>query len=487
MKKHKKAAFYLLVIGGFFLVMIWTANAGIGLENYKGLISGSKVTTSSWIQFLNGLKKSLQQPLAILLLQIITIMIAARTLGFLCRKIGQPSVIGEIVAGIIFGPSLIGTYFPEFSSFLFPLQSLGNLQFLSQFGLILFMFVVGMELDLKTLKDQKSSAVIISHASIVIPFALGTGLAYFLYNRFAPDNVSFLEFALFIGISMSITAFPVLARIVEERGIAKTRLGTLIITCAAIDDITAWCILAALIAIVKAGTFYSTLYVLLIVFMYIMLMFRVIRPLLGKLADIYFNKTSLRKQIVAIIFVVLLVSAFTTEVIGVHSLFGAFVAGLIMPPNKNFRKMFIEKIEDIALVVLMPLFFVYTGLRMQVGLLKEPELIGICGMIILVAVVGKLFGSTLAAKFVGQNLKDSLSIGVLMNTRGLMELVVLNIGYDLGVINSEIFMMMVLMALATTFMTGPLLDMIERLMPANKSILSKDNILLSEDIKSERG
>ena len=278
--------------------------------------------------------------------------------------------------------------------------------------------------------------------------------------EFAPEGINFLSFALFIGISMSITAFPVLARIVQERGISKTRLGSIVITCAAADDITAWCLLAAVIAIVKAGSFVSSLYVILLALVYVIAMIRFVRPFLKRIADIHSTKATLTKPIIGIFFLVLIISSYLSKIIGIHALFGAFLAGTIMPENLKFRNLFIEKIEDVALVLLLPLFFVFTGLRTQIGLLDSPHLWQTAGLIILVAVSGKFVGSAFAAKFVGQNWKDSLTIGALMNTRGLMELVVLNIGYDLGVLTPEIFAMMVIMALVTTFMTGPALDII---------------------------
>ena len=322
------------------------------------------------------------------------------------------------------------------------------------------MYIVGMELDLTALRSKAHDAVVVSHASIIIPFALGAGLSYFLYDQFAPQAIQFASFGLFVGIAMSVTAFPVLARIVQERGIHKTKLGTIVITCAAADDVTAWCILAAVIAIVKAGSFLSALYTLILAISYVLLMIKVIRPFLKRIGDLYTSRENLSKPIVAIFFMILIASAYATEAIGIHALFGAFMAGAIMPENVKFRSIFIEKIEDVALVLLLPLFFVFTGLRTEIGLLNDPYLWSITGLIILVAVTGKFIGSALAAKFVGQNWKDSLAIGALMNTRGLMELVVLNIGYDLGVLGPEIFAMMVIMALLTTFMTGPALDVI---------------------------
>jgi Kef-type K+ transport system membrane component KefB len=473
MKNHRNTIFYFVVTGGFTALIYWILKIGKSLEIGKNFIR--PVTENGhWNDFIASLTLNLHHPLAILLAQIITIILVARFFGWVFRKIGQPSVIGEIIAGIVLGPSLLGLYFPEFSVVLFPIKSLGNLQFLSQIGLILFMFVIGMELDLKVLRNRAKEAVVISHASIVIPFALGIGLAYFVYFKFAPEGVAFLPFALFMGISMSITAFPVLARIVQERGIHKTKLGAIVITCAAADDITAWCILAAVIAIVKAGTFVSSLYVIGLAFSYVIVMLFVVKPFLKKIGELYGTKDKLNKPVVAIFFLTLIISSYTTEIIGIHALFGAFMTGVIMPDITKFRNLFIEKVEDVSVILLLPLFFVYTGLRTEIGLINDPFLWKVTGFIILVAVIGKFFGSALAAKFVGQNWRDSLTIGALMNTRGLMELVVLNIGLDLKVLTPEVFTMMVIMALVTTSMTGPALNLI------NLIFKTKDVAILEE-------
>ncbi len=459
MKNAKNSVFYILITGGFTAMMYYIVAQGKLLEAGKP-IKIADSNSDHWADFLTSLTTNLHHPLAVLLAQIITIIVVARFFGWVFRKIGQPSVIGEIIAGIVLGPSLLGMYFPAYSASLFPVASLGNLQFLSQIGLILFMFVIGMELDLKILKNRANDAVVISHVSIVFPFTLGIGLAYFVYHQFAPVGINFLSFSLFMGIAMSITAFPVLARIVQERGIHKTRLGAIVITCAAADDITAWCLLAAVIAIVKAGSFVSSLYIILMAIVYVVAMLFIVKPFLKRIGNLYGTKASLSKPVVAIFFLTLILSSYCTEVIGIHALFGAFMTGVIMPDIAKFRTIFIEKVEDVSVILLLPLFFVFTGLRTQIGLINDPYLLKITGLIILVAVVGKFIGSALAAKFVGQNWRDSFTIGALMNTRGLMELVVLNIGLDLGVLTTEVFTMMVIMALVTTFMTGPALDLI---------------------------
>ncbi|NMH28580.1 cation:proton antiporter domain-containing protein [Flavobacterium silvaticum] len=485
MKGFRNSVFYVVIIGAFSALIYLIVSKGKFLE-VASEIKAAPMESGHWNDFVDAMAQNLQHPLALLLAQIITIIFAARLMGWFCRKIGQPSVIGEIIAGIMLGPSLIGMYFPEFSAHLFPKESLGNLQFLSQIGLIFFMYVIGMELNINVLKNKAHEAVVISHASIIFPFTLGVGLAYYIYSSYAPTGIDFLSFSLFIGISMSITAFPVLARIVQERGIHKTRLGAIVITCAAADDITAWCILAAVIAIVKAGSFLSSLYIIGLAILYVLIMLQLVRPFLKHISELKGSRETLNKPVVAIFFLTLLLSAYVSELIGIHALFGAFMAGAVMPENTRFRSIFIEKVEDVAVLVLLPLFFVFTGLRTQIGLIDSPEAWKIAALVVAVAVTGKFLGSALAAKFVGQSWKDSLSIGALMNTRGLMELIVLNIGYDLGVLSSEIFTILVLMALVTTFMTGPSLDLINFLfrqpkssVPVEVSNVSKYRILVA--------
>jgi Kef-type K+ transport system membrane component KefB len=475
LNKFRNVFFYVVIIGSFSALIYWIDFMGSQQEIASKIIQPTS-EKSAWHEFLHSTLHNITHPLAILLAQIVAIVFVSRLFAWIFRKIGQPSVIGEIVAGIVLGPSLVGLFFPEFTAFLFPAQSLGNLQFLSQIGLILFMFIVGMEIDVNVLKNKAHDAIVISHASIIIPFSLGMGLAYFIYKEFAPVEVSFTSFGLFLGIALSITAFPVLARIVQERGIHKTRLGTIVITCAAADDITGWSILAVVIAIAKAGSSVSALYTIALALVYVFMMIKIVRPFLKRIGDLNANNTNLSKTYVAIFIVMLILSSWATEVIGIHALFGAFMAGAIMPANQKFRSLFAEKIEDIALVLFLPLFFVFTGLRTEIGLINEPHLWKITALIILVATIGKLVGSALAARFVKQSWKDSLIIGTLMNTRGLMELVVLNIGYDLGILTPQVFAMMVIMALVTTFMTGPILDLINWLFKSKKEEITSEII-----------
>ncbi|NOU19307.1 MAG: cation/H(+) antiporter [Bacteroidales bacterium] len=468
-----KNIFTYLTIIGVFVSLIWViidkGNQIVRTENSvliqnidnNALPNKAKlVVVDSQESILQQLSNNIKYPISILLLQVIVILITSKIFGLITKKLGQQTVIGEIIAGIFLGPSLLGWLFPSLSAFIFPHDSFISLQFLSQIGLAFFMFVVGMELDFGKIKNKAHDAILISHVSIIFPFFLGTCLSYFIYKELAPRNVNFISFALFMGIALSITAFPVLARILKERELTRSPLGVLAITCAAADDVTAWCILAAVVAIVKAGSIVNALFTIVLAIFYILIMLKVIKPWLQRISDKRINGVDISKTIIAISFFVLLLSAYFTEIIGIHALFGSFIAGVIMPNNIRFKEILTDKIEDVSTVLLLPIFFAFTGLRTQIGLLNAVHLWSLCGIIILIAVIGKLGGSTFTARIVGRSWKDSLSIGALMNTRGLMELVVLNIGFDLGILSPEIFAIMVLMALSTTFMTGPLLDLI---------------------------
>ena len=413
--------------------------------------------------FWQSVSSAFAHPIAIFILQLITIIVAAQLCGYLIKKLGQPAVMGEILAGIILGPSLLGSAFPAYLNFIFPPGSLSNLQMLSQVGLILFMFVIGMELDLSVIKKKARSAVFISNVSIAVPFTLGILLSLYLYKDYCPPGIPKYAFALFTGISMSITAFPVLARIIREKNLSNTRMGNVSIIAAAFGDIAGWCILAVVIAIAKAGSIGTSLYTLLAAIVYVVIMLFAVRPMLKKMSANKSHNEEVKRSTIAIIFIVLLLSSLCAEIIGIHALFGAFMAGVIMPLEWNFRQLIINKIEDIALVMLLPLFFVFTGLRTHIGLLNDSTLWMVCLLITLVAIVGKFGGSAIAARIAGESMHDSLAIGALMNTRGLMELIILNIGYDLGILSPQIFAMMVVMALVTTFMTSPILNLLERI------------------------
>ncbi len=468
MKFTKNLFSYLAMVALFGGMIYYLLHAGKALEHNRNRTAANSVLQSPASFFSHTIEPHLADSLPRLLLQIVVIIACTQLLGTLFKKIGQPAVIGETVAGILLGPSLLGLVFPDTFQFLFPPASMENLKFLSQIGLILFMFIVGMELDTRLIRKQAFEAVIISHASILIPYTLGIGLSLFLFHQYAMGHASFLSFSLFMGIAMSITAFPVLARIIRDRGLTGTRLGILAITCAASDDVTAWCLLALLIAFIKSGSGLPGMYTIGLVVLYAAVMLFPVRILLKKILKVYEQHKISYPALMAFMFTMLVLSAWCSEIVGIHALFGAFLAGAIMPQNEILRNRITDRISDVSIVMLLPLFFVFTGLRTHVGLLNQSGLWVSFGLILLVAVAGKFGGSTLAARFTGQNWKDSLSIGALMNTRGLMELIVLNIGYDMGILSPEIFAMMVLMALITTMMTSPALHWIEK-MPLNKA------------------
>lgn len=466
-KNHSKAWLFftsmvvILTILGFYIF-----KEAKSFEHF----TGNKALTQMqglghWEILKSSVLHNMLEPVAMLLLQIIAILLVSRILSSLFIKLGQPTVIAEILSGIILGPSLLGFFYPEVFNFLFAPGSLANLNILSQVGLILFMFVIGMELNFGMLKNKMGVTFVISNASIFIPYFLGVTFAFLIYEEFAAQQTDFLSFALFIGISMSITAFPVLARIVQEKGLSKTHMGQISIASAAFNDVTAWCILAIVIAIAKTGSISSSLYTIALSIAYIVFMLMVVKPFLKKLGTIYHSSEVLNKTFIAFIFLLLTLSSFATQIIGIHALFGAFLVGVIMPEIPEFRKLLVEKVEDVALTLLLPLFFVYTGLRTEIGLLNTPHLWSITGLLILFAVVGKFFGSAFSAKVLGESWRDSLSIGVLMNTRGLMEVIVLNIGYEMGILPPTVFVMLVIMALVTTFMTAPLLTLVHKIFP----------------------
>ena len=472
MQRAKKNYLIYAVMLLLFGALIYMAIEEGDRFSHHAVASSTVAEDTPFTMFCQFVTDNLHHPLSILLIQIIAVLLMVRLFGFLFKHIGQPGVIGEIVAGIVLGPSVLGYFFPDVFQALFPPESLTNLELLSQVGLVLFMFVIGMELDFSVLKNKINETLVISHAGILVPFFLGIVASYWIYEEYAAAQTAFLPFALFIGISMSITAFPVLARIIQERNMTKTSLGTLAIASAANDDVTAWCLLAVVIAIAKAGTFASALYAIGLTALYIIIMFMVVRPFLKKVGEVYANQEVINKTFVALILLILIISSTLTEIIGIHALFGAFMAGVVMPPSIGFRKVMMEKVEDIALVFFLPVFFAFSGLRTEIGLINSPALWGVCLLLITVAVAGKLGGCAVAARLVGESWKDSFTIGTLMNTRGLMELVALNIGYEMGVLPPSIFVILVIMALVTTFMTTPLLHLVERIFARREERLS---------------
>ena len=407
--------------------------------------------------------------LEIILLQIIIIISVARILGIFFRKINQPSVVGEIIAGILLGPSIFGYFFPGAYEFLFNPESLQILFYLSEIGLILYMFIIGMELDWDLARSGVKTSIGISVFSIALPFVFGIILAYFLFNStLVHKKIDFLFFALFIGISLSVTAFPVLARILQEKNLSKIKIGSIALTSAAISDLFAWSILAVIVAAVKAETVISALITLIHAVIFVSFMLLFVRPMLKKISSRYSTKESLTKSVIAGIFIFLLASSIVTEIIGIHALFGAFLAGAVIPADKPIKSILIDKIEDISIVIFLPLFFAYSGLRTEIGFINNPYMILLCIAAIFAATSGKFLGSLIPARFSGLSWKDSISTGILMNTKGLMELIVLNIGYDTGILSPEIFLILFIMAVVTTFMTGPGISIMQRFYKENE-------------------
>lgn len=400
--------------------------------------------------------------LALLAIQIVAIVGVARLTGSAVRWLGQPRVVGEMLAGLLLGPSVLGQLAPSLSAALFPPGSLGFLNALAQVGLLFFMFLVGLELDPAHLRSRGHTAVLTSHASILAPFLLGTALALGLYSHFAPAGVGFVPFALFMGAAMSVTAFPVLARILTDRGLAGTQLGVVAIACAAVDDVTAWCIFAAVVLVAQAGEAASLGITLVGTGAYLVVMLTLGRRLLARIAERAQRPGGSVESFLATVMLVTLGSAWLTERLGIHGLFGAFLVGALLPKTTHVVETLSARLRDVLVVLLLPLFFAFTGLRTTVSLISGGALWATFALVLLVAVVGKLGGSAVAARATGMSWRDALALGALMNTRGLMELVILNVGLDLGVISPTLFAMMVVMALVTTGLTTPLLDLLRR-------------------------
>jgi Kef-type K+ transport system membrane component KefB/nucleotide-binding universal stress UspA family protein len=396
----------------------------------------------------------------LILIELLVVIGLSRLMGVAFERIKQPLVIGEIVAGIMLGPSLLGWLAPQTKAALFPAEALPSLGVLAQIGLIFFMFLIGLELNPKYLRGNLNVAVLISHVSILVPFSLGSLLALLLYPLVSNGDVSFTAFALFLGAAMSITAFPVLARIITENNLQHSRLGTLALTCAAVDDVTAWCVLALAIAVTRTNSMAGAIPTILYSLLYIGVMVTLGQKFLKTLSKYYDRTGKLPQFLVAIIYMAVVASALITETIGIHFIFGAFLIGAVMPKNAGLTRELAEKTEDFVLVFLLPLFFAYSGLKTEVGLLNSPDKWLLCLAVIGVAILGKYVGTYFAARVSGINKRESAALGWLMNTRGLTELIVLNIGLELKVISPLLFTMLVIMALVTTFMTSPLLEWI---------------------------
>jgi Kef-type K+ transport system membrane component KefB len=432
-------------VGGFLLVR----HLGAGLTAPSP--SGAEIFGAP------GSAKVKVDALMHIFLALAVIIVTARALGTVFAYLSQPPVIGEVIAGLLLGPSLLGRVAPEVSAFILPPPVAPFLGVLAQVGVVLYMFLVGAELDLASLRKQAHSTIAISHASIIAPFLLGSALALGLYPRFASSDVPFTHFALFLGVAMSVTAFPVLARILTDRGIQSTAMGTVALTCAAVDDVSAWCLLAVVVSVAhNTGT--GALVTLALSLVYVTAMLVVVRPLMTRLAAWQARRPTMTRGVFTLVCVLLLLSALTTEVIGIHAIFGAFALGAMLPHDSSLAAALKAKLEDIVVVFFLPAFFAYTGMRTQIGLVTGVEAWAWCALIVITASIGKFGGSFAAARLSGLGWRDAASLGILMNTRGLVELIVLNIGLDLRVISPRLFAMLVFMAVVTTVSTTPILQ-----------------------------
>lgn len=396
-------------------------------------------------------------------LQLFVVIVVSYAVGWLFTRCGQPAVVGEMMGGVLLGPSLFGWLAPSAFHFVFAASSLEPLRLLSQVGVCLFMFAVGMEMDWTELRQKASAAVMVSHISIAIPSVLGAGLSYLLYDRLAQAGAPFVPFALFVAISMSITAFPVLVRILQDRRILQTSLGQFASACAAMGDATAWGLLALVVAFSRSGSLAAAAICFCLVLLFVAVMFLILKPnLIHWLGREAIERPKPAQWLLAIVIAIFLASAFCTQLLGIHALFGAFVAGLVMPTAGGFRAKLSVRLENISSVLLLPVFFASSGLRTEIGLLHDRTDWLICFLIITVATLGKFGATAFAAVFAGMNWRKSFQLGALMNTRGLMELIALNLGYELHILSQRLFSMLVLMALVTTIMTGPLLSLFGR-------------------------
>lgn len=395
------------------------------------------------------------------LLALVVIILSARGLGYLFRRFNQPPVVGEMIAGILLGPSLLGQVFPNAFAYLFPKQMSPHLSVLADIGVILYMFLVGVELDPSLLRGRAHASVATSHASIVVPFLMGSAISLWLYPLYSTSDIRFVVFALFMGISMSVTAFPVLARVVTDRGMQEDSLGAIALTCAAVDDVTAWCLFALVVSVARAHA-QRSLFTLMLTGGFILVVFLVVRPGANWLARRHAQRRRTGQSSIVIACIALLIAALTTQWIGIHALFGAFLVGAVIPHDSLLAQDIKQKFEDLVVILFLPIFFAFTGLRTQIGLVNGLGDWLICAGIILVASLGKFGGATIAARLTGLGWREAASLGILMNTRGLMELIVLNVGMDLGVLSPTLFAMLVIMAVVTTVATTPVLERLTR-------------------------
>ncbi len=446
-------AFYFLLLVGGIASFWWIKQVG---QELKAPAAAATSTTT-------GITKSDGVDVVVHVLATLAAVIAMGNLfAWVLKRFHQPAVIGEVIAGIVLGPSILGTCFPDAMHCLIPDTStdphglvVSSLKTIAQLGVVLYMFIVGLELNLQKVGHQAKSAIAISHASIVVPFVLGSVMALWLYPMLSTSDVPFTSFALFLGVAMSITAFPILARILTDQRLDQTDLGVIALSCAATDDVTAWCLLAFVVGVAKAQIGDAVM-VAVATIAFIAMMFLVVRPLMLRWIA-WAELRGLDQRTTPLLLIALLCAALSTEAIGIHAVFGAFLLGAMIPHDSRVSKELSHKLHDVVTIMLLPAFFAVTGMNTRIGLISGFDSWLICGAIILVATIGKFGGTILAAHLTGIDWRTSAALGILMNTRGLMELIVLNIGLSLGVISPKLFAMMVIMALVTTIATAPIL------------------------------
>jgi len=404
----------------------------------------------------------LENDLSRLVAQVLAIIAVSRIVHLILRPLREPLAVAEMIAGILLGPSLLGWLVPDVSAAVFPPASLGTLHLVGQLGLVFFMFLVGLELDLELLRGHRRSSFLIALGGIATPFTLGIAVGYLMYPVLSAPDVSRTAFSLFVGIALSITAFPVLARILKEQRLHATEIGAITTAAAAINDVVAWFLLAFVIAISRASDPGGAIVTLLLTLAFLVVMFGAVRPFVARLAKHGPTPGAVTQNLIAFASMAALVSSWLTELIGIHALFGAFVFGAIVPREGGMARAMVARLEDLVVLVWLPVFFASTGLRTEIGLLSSGQEWALCGFVILVACAGKIGGAGVSARLLGFRWREAGTIGLLMNTRGLMELVVLSIGLDLGILSRLTFSMMVLMAVVTTFMTVPLLHLVCR-------------------------
>jgi Kef-type K+ transport system membrane component KefB len=448
--RPKTTLFYGAMIAAAVAIFFWIRSAGDSLiapSRFRFGHFAANAPTASVTSFTH------------VLLALVVILLSARGLGVVFQRFNQPPVVGEMIAGILLGPSLLGKILPHTFNFLFPDQMTPYLSVIANIGVILYMFLVGVELNTSLLRQRTHASVATSHASIVAPFLLGSAMALWLYPMYSTKDVRFVVFALFMGVSMSVTAFPVLARVVTDRGMQDDPLGATALACAAVDDVTAWCLFALVVSVARSQA-QESLLTLALTAGFILAVFSLVRPGAIWLARRHAQRRRTGQSSIVIACIALLLAALTTQWIGIHALFGAFLVGAVIPHESPLAKDIKQKFEDLVVILFLPVFFAFTGLRTQIGLVHGLGDWTVCVAIIVVASLGKFGGGTIAARLTGLGWQEAASLGILMNTRGLMELIVLNVGMDLGVLSPTLFAMLVIMAIVTTFATTPVLQIL---------------------------